>query len=69
MATPHEFDFNEDAKLIIDSATFSVGILVVRSFVYHSRVNIPFVQFKKREKHPQRSVTFSKVARFNLQLY
>ena len=23
---------------------------------------VPFVQFKKREKHPQRSVTFSKVA-------
>ena len=23
---------------------------------------VPFVQFKKREKHPLRSVTFSKVA-------
>ena len=23
---------------------------------------LPFVQFKKREKHPSRSVTFSKVA-------
>ena len=23
---------------------------------------VPFVQFKKREKHPRRSVTFSKVA-------
>ena len=23
---------------------------------------VPFAQFKKREKHPQRSVTFSKVA-------
>ena len=23
---------------------------------------VPFVQFKKREKHPCRSVTFSKVA-------
>ena len=23
---------------------------------------VPFVQFKKREKHPWRSVTFSKVA-------
>ena len=29
----------------------------------------PFVQFKKRGKHPQRSVNFSKVAGFNLQLY
>ena len=27
-----------------------------------------FVQFKKREKHPWRSVTFSKVAGFSLQL-
>ena len=25
---------------------------------------VPFVQFKKREKHPWRSVTFSKVADF-----
>ena len=25
---------------------------------------VPFVQFKKREKHPWRSVTFSKVAGF-----
>ena len=25
---------------------------------------VPFVQFKKREKHPRRSVTFSKVAGF-----
>ena len=30
---------------------------------------VPFVQFKKREKHPWRSVTFSKVAGFILQLY
>ena len=30
---------------------------------------VPFVQFKKREKHPWKSVTFSKVAEFSLQLY
>ena len=30
---------------------------------------VPFVQFKKREKHPWRSVKFSKVAGFSLQLY
>ena len=30
---------------------------------------VPFVQFKKREKHPWRSVNFSKVAGFSLQLY
>ena len=30
---------------------------------------VPFVQFKKREKRPWRSVTFSKVAGFSLQLY
>ena len=29
---------------------------------------VPFAQFKKREKHPYRSVTFSKVAGFSLQL-
>ena len=27
---------------------------------------VPFAQFKKREKHPWRSVNFSKVAGFNL---
>ena len=27
---------------------------------------LPFVQSKKREEHPWRSVTFSKVAGFNL---
>ena len=30
---------------------------------------VPFVQLQKREKHPWRSVTFSKVAGFSLQLY
>ena len=30
---------------------------------------VAFAQFKKREKHPWRSVDFSKVAGFSLQLY
>ena len=30
---------------------------------------VPFAQFKKREKDPLRSVNFSKVAGFSLQLY
>ena len=30
---------------------------------------VPFVQFKKREKKPRWSVTFSKDAGFNLQLH
>ena len=30
---------------------------------------VPFIQFKKREKYSWRSVYFSKVAGFNLQLY
>ena len=30
---------------------------------------VPFAQFKKCEKHPWWSVTFSKVAGFSLQLY
>ena len=28
---------------------------------------VPFVQFKKREKHPRNSATFSKVAGYSLQ--
>ena len=30
---------------------------------------VPFVQFKKREKHPWRRLPFGKVAGFSLQLY
>ena len=30
---------------------------------------VPFVQFKKREKQPWRSATFSKVSGFSLKLY
>ena len=30
---------------------------------------VPFLQFEKGEKHPWRSVTFSKVAGFSLRLY
>ena len=30
---------------------------------------VPFLKFKKREKHPWKSDTFSKVAGFNLKLY
>ena len=30
---------------------------------------MPFVQFKKREKHPWRSVTFSKVAGYSNFIY
>ena len=29
---------------------------------------VPFLQFKKREKHPCRSITFSKVAGFSILL-
>ena len=29
---------------------------------------VPFLKFKKREKHPWRSVTFSKVACFSLKM-
>ena len=30
---------------------------------------VAFVQYKKRDKHPWRSVNYSKVAGFSLQLY
>ena len=43
------------------------GILILRDVVYRKicdalRDLVPFVEFKKREKHPSKSVTFSKVA-------
>ena len=34
---------------------------------FHNSVS--FVQFKNREKHPRKSITFSKAAGFSLQLY
>ena len=30
---------------------------------------VPFVQFKKREKHPWRSVTLTKFAGFSVEFY
>ena len=46
----------------------------VKEFIWIAKCDVlrdlvPFVQFKKREKHPWSSVNFSKVAGFNLQLY
>ena len=39
-------------------------------FVYNAlRDLVPFVQFRKREKNPWRSVTFSKLSGLSLQLY
>ena len=47
-----------------------VIIELVRMFLKCGALHdlVPFVQFKKREKHPWRSVNFSKVAGFSLQL-
>ena len=49
---------------------FPVIIWDLQDYHYDAlRDLIPFVQFRKHGKHPWRSVTFSKVAGFNLQLY
>ena len=43
---------------------------VLTAFIFGAlRDLVPFLQFKKREKHPWRSVNFSKVSDFSLQLY
>ena len=44
------------------------GILSVRPFNGESCNLVPFVQFKKREKHPWRSITFSKITLLKLTL-
>ena len=58
-------------KPIIDNCPFFWPILsTIGTPTYDAlRDLVPFVQFKKGEKHPWRSVHFSKVAGFNLQLY
>ena len=48
--------------LSVDIFHFNISIDALRDLV-------PFEQFKKREKYPWRTVTFSKVTCFNLQLY
>ena len=55
-------------------SVFPGFFVLLESFIVHYRSVseicdtlrdlIPFLQFKKREKHPWRSVTFSKVAGF-----
>ena len=48
-------------------------LCIVKSFINSIcdalRDLVSFAQFKKREKHPWRSVNFSKFAGFSLQLY
>ena len=44
-------------------------VILISSICNAMRDLLPFVQFKKREKQPWRSVTFSKIAGFSLQLY
>ena len=56
-------------EMLINACSFKK---IVTGYFFHYEVNcnicgalrelVPFVQFKKREKYPWRSVTFSKVA-------
>ena len=50
-------------KYIFLSITISITVAITPANILDELDDlIPFVQFKKREKHPWRSVTFSKVA-------
>ena len=47
-------------------------LLIIYMFVYICAVLrnlVPFLQFKTREKHPWRSVSFIKATGFSLQIY
>ena len=46
-----------------------ISVLYLHIICGEMRDLVPFLQFKIREKHPQGSVTLSKVAAFSLQLY
>ena len=48
---------------------FSIDAWAITSICGPLRDLVPCAQFKKREKHPRRSVTCSEVAGFSLQLY
>ena len=55
-----------ERKTIVYHKTFPG---VIQSICGALRDLVAFVQFKKREKQPRRSVNFLKVAGFSLQLY
>ena len=58
-------DVNDiDLKIIM---TMKIMVMIIKYIAL--LVSVPFLQFKKREKHPWKCVTFSKVASCSLQLY
>ena len=66
--------FAEIGKVFINICIFGIEMVVLKKvkqgltsdyqYIDVLRDFMPFAQFKKREKHPWRSVTFSKVAGF-----
>ena len=56
------FCHEKHSKYFLENYVFCQKCGVLRDMV-------PFVPLKKREKHPWRSVTFSKVPDFSLKLY
>ena len=58
-------NFSESCKILLEVPQGSIPSHLICDAL---RDLVPFVQFKKREKHPWRSVNFSKVAG-SLQLY
>ena len=50
------------AEAVFQKVSMSINVM-------HYVILVPYVEFKKWEKHPWRSVNFSKVADFSLQLY
>ena len=60
---------HEDIAQSIINFRLDCKIMVPMKYSGALRDLVLFVQFKKREKHPWRSVNFSKVAGFSLQLY
>ena len=69
-----DMKFVEIGKVFINICIFGIEMVVLKKvkqgltsdyqYIDVLRDFMPFAQFKKREKHPWRSVTFSKVAGF-----
>ena len=51
-------------QVVVGSSPVAVTYLIICGHVIRDALRdlVPFVQFKKREKHPWRSVTFRKLA-------
>ena len=69
-ATVHVTAALQEFEQVFGNVALVTALFLKKDYIYGTLCDlVPFAQFKKREKHPWRSVAFSKVAGFSLQRY